>query len=167
IKMVEREIAIRGDNTPDLSATLQNVSRLLSTAMKWAYSHGKPHSTLATRRWTSGLAAKVDEALSVAYEYSKFEGCFPLWHKNRYLAELLSADLARFIAPGTARARQASADQKGFRPKAGSFKRERAPKMEQTPAVRAQFTAVLEGARKTGSVRFEYDDPWTLGRELL
>ena len=44
IRMVEREIAHRGDNTADLSATLQNVSRFVPIALKWANKNGKPHS---------------------------------------------------------------------------------------------------------------------------
>ncbi|MEK7995406.1 MAG: hypothetical protein AAB403_16520 [Planctomycetota bacterium] len=167
IRMVEQEIAHRGDNTADLSATLQNVSRFVPVAMKWAIKHGKPPSTLATRRWTPGLAAKVEEALNVAYQYSGFETCLPMWHRDRCLAELLSPALVRFTAPGTARNRQVSAYQKGFRPKEGSFKGQRTQKVDQTPPVQALFAAVLQASRKTGMVRFEYDDPWTLWLELL
>jgi hypothetical protein len=167
IRMLEQEIAHRGDNTADLSATLQNVSRFVPVAMKWTTKHGKPPSALATRRWTPGLAAKVEQALNVAYQYSGFETCLPMWHKNRYLAELLCSSLVRFTAPGSARNRQVSAYQKGFRPKEGSFKRERTQKVDQPPPVKALFAAVLRASRKTGMARFEYEDPWTLWLELL
>jgi hypothetical protein len=167
IRMVEREIADRGDNTAELSATLLNVSRFVPVAMKWASNHGKALSKLATRRWTPELAAKAEEALSVAHEYSGFEACLPMWHKDRYLAELVSPTLVRFTAPGTARHRQVSAYQKGFRPKEGAFKRQRPEKVDQTPSVQALFAAVLQASRKTGMARFEYDDPWALWLELL
>jgi hypothetical protein len=162
IRMVEQEIAHRGDNTADLSMTLLNVSRFVPVAMKWTIKHGKRYSALATRRWTPGLAAKVQEALNVAYQYHAFETCLPMWHKDRYLAELLSPALVRFTAPGSSRNRQVSAYQKNFRPKEGSFKKERPEKVPQTPAVKALFAAVLQASRKTGMARFEYEDPWTL-----
>jgi hypothetical protein len=167
IRMVEQEIAHRGDNTADLSATLLNVSRFVPVAMKWTIEHGKTPSALATKRWTSGLAAKVEQALIVAHQYNGFETCLPMWHKNRYLAELISSSLVRFTAPGSARNRQVSAYQKSFRPKEGSFKGQRAQKVDQTPTVQALFGAVLQASRKTGIVRFEYEDPWTLWLELL
>lgn len=167
IRVVEREIAYRGDNTADLSATLQNVSRFVPIALKWANRNGKPHSSLATTRWTPGVAAKVEEALDVAYQYAGFETCLPMWHKNRYLAALRSPVLVRFTAPGTARNRQVSAYQKACRPKDGPFKGHRAQKVDQTPPVQALFATVLQAARKTGLLRFEYDNPWTLWRELL
>jgi len=167
IEMIEREIAARGDNTAQLSATLQNVGRLTSIAMKWAIRHGKPPSTLATRRWTPGVAAQVEEGLSVAHHYSMFETCFPMWHKDRSLGQLLSPTLVRFAVPGTARSRQVSAYQKGWRPSQGLFKGERAQKPDQTPQMQKLFASVLEASRKTGMTRFKYQDPWSLWRELL
>lgn len=167
IRMIERAIAERGDNTLDLTMALLNVSRLVPIAMKWAIKHGSPASALATRHWTASLAIKVDEALDVAIQYSKFESCLPMWHKDRYLAELLSPNLVRFTAPGTTRNHQVSAYQKGIRPKAGPFKGQRTPKAEQTSAVQALFEQVLHSSRKTGTLRFEYRDPWTLWLELL
>jgi len=167
IRMVEQEIADRGDNTADLTATLQNVSLFVPVAMKWAIKHGKPASTLATRRWTSGVAALVEEALNVAHHYNGFESCLPMWHKNRYLAELPSPALVRFTALGTTRNRQVSAYQKGFRPNEGSFKGQRTYKVDQTLPVRELFAERLQASRKTGMVRFKYDDPWTLWLELL
>ena|ERR1017187_2138754 len=86
---------------------------------------------------------------------------------NRYLAQLLSPEAVRFTAPGSARHRQVSAYQKGLRPKAGSFKGQRAPRVDQTPTVKALFATALEYARKKGPLGFEYDQPWTLWRELL
>jgi len=137
IRMVEREIMHRGDNTPDLSATLQNVSRFVPVAIKWALNHGRPPAAPTERRWTRELAAKTEETLGVAHEYSTFESCFPMWHRNRNLAELVAPTLVRFTAPGTARNRQVSAYQKGARPKEGSFKAVRAEKAGRLPTAGA------------------------------
>jgi len=79
IRMVEQEIALRGDNTLDLFATLQNVSRMLAIAVKWSHKHCKPVSRLAAMRWSTSLSAKVEEVLDVAHQYNAFEGAFPLW----------------------------------------------------------------------------------------
>ena len=167
IRMVEREIMHRGDNTPDLSATLQNVGRFVPVAIKWAINHGKSPAAPVERRWTPELAAKAEEALGVAHEYSKFEMCLPMWHKNRNLAELVSPTLVRFTAPGTARNRQVSAYQKGARPKEGSFKAVRAEKVNPTNIVKALFHTALQTSRMTSTVSFEYGDCFTLWRELI
>jgi hypothetical protein len=167
IKLIEEEIASRGDNTSHLDATLLNISRFIPIAMKWAVQHGKPASKLANRRWTANIAARVDELLSVAHQYSGFLTCLPMWHKDRYAVDLISPTLARFTAPGSARHRQVSAHQKGFRPKIGDYKGQRAKKPEQTPQVQELFAQVFEGCRRTGTLRFEYDDPWELWLELL
>jgi hypothetical protein len=167
IRMVEREIMHRGDNTPDLSATRQNVSRFVPVAIKWAINHGRLPAAPTERRWTRELAAKTEEALGVAHEYSTFESCFPMWHRNRNVAELVAPTLVRFTAPGTARNRQVSAYQKGARPKEGSFKAVRAEKVNPTRIVKALFDTALQTARMTSTVSFEYGDSFTLWRELI
>jgi len=167
IKMVEREIANRGDDTPHFTATLLNLSRFIPIVVKWATEHCRPASKLASRRWTTSLAAMVDEALSVAHNYSAFQTCLPMWHRHRYAAELISPSLVRFTVPGSARDRQVSAHQKSFRPKEGAYKVQRAPRPEQTPQLQQLFEKVFQSCRKTGAMRFEYDDPWDLWLELL
>jgi hypothetical protein len=167
INMIEKEIAARGDNTLHLDAVLLNVSRFAPIAMKWAVEHGRPASRLATKRWTAAVAAAVEEALFTAHHYSSFLTCLPMWHKDRYAAELLSPAIVRFTAVGSGRHRQVSAYQKGFRPIVGAWRGERAPKLEQTPKVQELFSRVFEDSRKTGMLRFEYSDPWDLWLALL
>jgi hypothetical protein len=167
IKLVEQGIAAYGDNSQDFDAALINISRIIPIAMKWVASSGNPASSLAQRRWTSTLAARTDEAFSVAGHYSTFLACFPMWHGNRYLAELISPALVRFTAPGSFRERQVSAHLKGFRPTAGPWESQRAKKTDQPPQIQERFASVLKNCRKTGSLRFRYDDPWDLWFELL
>jgi len=167
IRLVEQEIANRGDDTPHLTATLLNVSRHIPIVMRWATEHGVPASKLASRRWTTRLAAGVDDALSVARDYSAFQTCLPMWHRHRYAAELISPTLVRFTVPGSARDRQISAHQKSFRPKEGNYKGQRPTKPGQTPQQQELFQQVFQVCRKTGLLRFEYDDPWDLWLELL
>src|SRR5258708_25109616 len=69
IKLVEQEIAARGDNTPHLDAALLNLSRYIPIAMKWSVEHGRPVSKLANRRWSSALLARVDEGLATAHNH--------------------------------------------------------------------------------------------------
>jgi hypothetical protein len=167
IKLVEQEIAKRGDSSQHLDNTLLNVSRFIPVAMKWALEHGKRASKLASRRWSPNLSAKVSETLTVAHNYSTFLTCLPMWHKHRYAAELISPSLVRFTVPGSSRDRQVSAYQKGFRPREGTYKGQRATKPEQSQRVQQLFEQVFQVCRKTGTVRFEYDNPWPLWRELL
>jgi hypothetical protein len=121
IRIVEREQAARGSNTPHFDAMLGNVSRSLAVAVKWAMRRGQPIAAPLNRRWTGELAAAVDQAISVATHYSHFEVCFQAFHKDRYTADVLDAALIRFTAPGTERDRQVSAYQKGLRPREGRF----------------------------------------------
>jgi len=166
VNLVEQEIKMRGDNSQHLDNTLLNVSRFVPIAMKWARDHGRPASKLARGHWTPDLAARVSETLAVAHNYGAFLTCLPMWHKNRYGAELISPTLARFTVRGTSRDRQVSAYQKGFRPKEGVYEGQRPDKPEQSPRVQQLFDQVFRGCRKAGMARFEYDNPWNLWLEL-
>ena len=64
IRLVEREQAARGSNTPHFDAMLGNLSRLLATAVKWTIRHGQPAADL-NRHWTGELSAAVDQALAL------------------------------------------------------------------------------------------------------
>ncbi len=135
--------------------------------MKWVFDHGRRASKLASRRWTSNLEADVDEAIFVALQYSHFLSCLPLWHKNFFVAELISPTLVRFTLPGNGRIRQVSAYQKGFRPNEGYYAGVLHEKLKQTSRVEALFGQFLQNCERTGSLRFEYDDPWDLWLALL
>lgn len=168
VAMIEAEIEQRGDNSPELSATLINISRFAPIAMNWAAKHGSPTPTSAFRKWTFDLAITATQALDIATRYAHFVTCFPMWHKDRYLAELVSPELVRFTAPGTARNRQVSAYLKGLRPKTGRFQMHRPSKPATMPEInKALFQIAFDGARRTGPLSFEYADPKVLWGELL
>ena len=167
VQMVEQEIKQWSEDSPHLSAALRNLSNFVPIAMKWAVEHGRPYSSSADLGWTPQLSATVNEALAVASQYSHFVVCFPMWHRNRYSAQLLSPDVVRFTVPGTDRNRQVSAYLKGFRPKDGSFKALPAKRPKQPIVIEALFALSLQGALMTGFTSFQYSDPWTLWRELL
>jgi hypothetical protein len=167
INLVEQQIAKHGDNSQHLDSALLNISRFIPVAMKWALEHGRPASKLASRRWTPNLAAKVSETITIAHNYGAFLTCLPMWHKHRYAAELISPTLVRFTVLGSSRDRQVSAYQKGLRPKEGVSKGQRPEKPEQSPRLQELFNQVFRVCRKTGTARFEYDDPWDLWLELL
>jgi hypothetical protein len=78
IGRTENAIAKYGDNPQDFDAGLMNLSRIIPIAMKWMVEFGKAPSKLAHRSWTSTLAARTDEAISVAAEYSAFLNCLPV-----------------------------------------------------------------------------------------
>ena len=167
IQLVEREIDIRGENTPHLDATLINASSLVSTAMKWVVKNGRHLSPIGRLNWTVGLAAMVNEAVGVAHHYGAFLNAFPMWHKNRYGVELLSPSHLRFTVVGSAMDRRVSAYQKGFRPKTGRHRGERAQKIQPSVKIRESFEEVYAGCRSVGLLGFTYNDPWKLWIELL
>ncbi len=166
--MIEAEIAQRGDNSPELTATLINVSRFTPIAMNWAAKHGNVSAPPIARNWTVDLATTAGQALDTATRYAHFVTCFPMWHTDRYLADLVSPELVRFTAPGKTRNRQVSAYLKGLRPKTGQFQMNRTPKPTTMPEInKALFQIALDGARRTGPLSFEYADPKVLWSELL
>jgi hypothetical protein len=167
IRLVECEIDRRGDNTAHLDATLINASSLVSTAMKWVMKHGNHSSAIGRRNWTRDLAAKVEEAIALAHDYDGFLNALPLWHKNRYGVELLSPTHARFTVIGSDIDRRVSAYQKGFRPKTGRHRGERAQKLAPTAMVNNLFEQVYSRCRPLGSLGFSCNDPWKLWVELL
>ena len=167
VKLVEREQNATGSNTGSFDAALINIGRFLPIALKWVHRHGwKAEEPLASR-WNSELAEAVAEAISIAHRYGHFETCFPLWHENRYLVELLSPTHARFSVGGTVRDRQVAAYQKGVRPSEGTFATERPPKSPQTPSVASLFQEVFDRARSSSALRFEYEVSPALRDELL
>lgn len=167
VRIVEQEIKQSGDESPQLSAALRNLSLFVPIAINWALKDGMPVSQDADLRWTPQLEATATQALQVASQYSHFVVGFPMWHRDRYSAQLLSADLVRFTAPGSQRHRQVSAHLKGFRPKVGAFTAVRAVRPNMPEVTEALFTLSLQSALMTGYTSFKYQEPWTLWRELL
>lgn len=166
IKLIEQEISARGDDTFDLTATLLNVSRFLAVGIRWMHRDGKPVSTLLSRQWSAALSILVDEAVAIANGYSAFLTCFPMWHEQRYAAELIAPTVVRFTALASERSKQVSAFQKGFRPKEGPYKWQRLPKPPQTQRVQELFQHVFDFCKQDGRLGFSYQDPWDLWREL-
>jgi hypothetical protein len=166
IKIIEQEIAVRGDNTFHLTAALLNVSRFLPIGLKWMHKWGHPPSKLVARQWSTPLSALVDETISVANGYSAFLTSFPMWHRQRYEAELISSTVVRFSSGTSERAHQVSAFQKGIRPKEGFYKEKRPEKPQQTARVQQLFQRVFDLAKGDGTLGFSYHDPWELWREL-
>jgi hypothetical protein len=95
---------------------LINLSRRGTLVLRWVQEKGEEaKSELQRYSWSSRLAEVADAALSVAGNYDIFLSCFPMWHRNRLLAELCSDSTLRFTVPGGPPARRVSAFYKGFR----------------------------------------------------
>ena len=167
VRMVEQEIKQSSDDSPQLSATLCNLSMFVPIAIDWAVKHGQPVSQGADLHWAPRLDATATQALQVASQYGHFVVGFPMWHRDRYSAQLFSPDVVRFTALGSHRHRQVSAHLKGFRPKDGTFIAVRAVPPNMPEVTEALFALSLQGALMTGYTSFKYQEPWTLWRELL
>lgn len=167
VHLIEREIDNRGDNTPQLDATLINASNVVSIAMKWVMRRENHSSVGGRRNWTLSLAAMVNQAIELAHNYGGFLNALPMWHKNRYGVELISPTRARFTVVSSEMDRRISAYQKGFRPTAGRYRGERAKKIEPTEQVRRLFEAVYASCTPLGHLGFLCNDPWKLWAELL
>ena len=88
IRLIEQAMAAHGDNSSDLDASLINLGRSLTTAIKWILAHGKAPSKLAAFRWTPDFARRAEQTVQAALQYASFETAFPMWHKDRYAAQL-------------------------------------------------------------------------------
>jgi hypothetical protein len=168
ILRIEAEIAQHGDNSARFDSLLVNLSRLSTVSIGWMIEHGRPPSRLVTKwRWNANINAAAGEAVNVANNYDAFLTCFPMWYKNRYLAEILTPSSARFISLGGVRERQVSAYQKKFKPNKGKFASPRPTKPDQSPELQRLFDEVLETCRKDGRLRFQCADHTQLWRALL
>ena len=150
VAIVEQEIKQSSDDSPQLSATLRNLSLFVPIAIRWTLDHGQPASQDADKIWTPGLAEASRLALGVASEYSHFVIAFPMWHRDRYSAQLLSPEVVRFTALGSQRHRQVSAHLKGFRPKDGAFTAVRATRPKMPGVTEALFALSLQSDRGFG-----------------
>jgi hypothetical protein len=168
ILRIEAEMAERGDNNPRFDTLLLNLSRLSTLLIGWTIEHGKAPSKLITKwRWNPRIQAAFDQAIEVMNNYDSFLTCLPMWHKNRYLVEVLASSYVRFVSPNGRRERQVSAYQKKFKPNEGKFKSKRPKKPDQSLELQRLFSEVLETCRKSGRFRFQYPDPVRLWNALL
>jgi len=152
---IEAEITEHGDDTGRFSALLLNFSYLSTVAINWMRKYGRRGSTLPrVRRWNVELASSAEEALALAHSYGVFLFNFPMWHADRYAAELLSSTQVRFTIMDSTKGRQVNAYQKGFRPKVGKHKGVRNKKPDVSKELNDLFSAALESCRPKGRGMF-------------
>jgi hypothetical protein len=107
----------RAEGHKNYDVKLINLSRRGALVLRWIQEKAsQSDSDPSEYTWTPSLARSVSEAISVAGSYDAFLSCFPMWHRNRLLAELISASAVRFTVPGGAAARRVSAYHKGLKP---------------------------------------------------
>jgi hypothetical protein len=92
-------------------------------------------------------------AFSVAHNYNS--------------VELLSPVHARFSVPGSARQRQVSAYQKGYKPRVGAHAITVTGPPPQTPELVALFQKVLDNASGKKQTSFSYGEPFDLWQNML
>jgi hypothetical protein len=164
---IERRIEELPEGHPIVDAVLINLGVSITVAIGWMKKHGKRFSKAAKRRWTPPLGLDSATAVGVAHQYMTFMTCLPMWHKDRYLAQLLSPSEVRFTVAGGTRGKQTSAYQKSFRPSEGQFHLPRPQKEALPPHVQQLFGELLERCRKKED-GFKCDPPpWKLWRAML
>lgn len=144
---------------------LINLSRRGALVLRWVQQKGKEaRSELQRYSWTSSLAESVDAAISVAGSYDAFLSCFPMWHRDRLLAELRSESTVRFMVPGGAPARRVSAFHKGFRP---SSKPTQDEGLVLTGEQERERADVVSQCFYAGDRAFAYPEPLALYQSLF
>jgi hypothetical protein len=120
-ELLENVVNEQGPDSIRFQAVGINLARSASLLIDWIQQHGIGHGVPASRfQWNSRLADEARRGLEVARNYDAFRSCFPAWHKDRELAEMVGPQQVRFTGVGKADARRVSAFQKGFRANRGS-----------------------------------------------
>ena len=166
VSLVLRTEEERGkQGNKDYDVKLINLSRWGALVLRWIKEKGQEgESEPHTYAWNSRLAEAVGGALSIAGNYDTFLSCFPMWHRNRLSAELLSASRVRFTVPEGPAARRVSAFHKGFRP---VLKPIQDGGLVPTPVQARERDAVLSQCFYSGDLRIAYPEPLALYRLLL
>lgn len=144
---------------------LMNLSRWGTLVLRWVQQNGKEaKSELQRYSWTGSLAESVAAAISVAASYDAFLSCFPMWHRDRLLAELCSDSTVRFMVPDGAPARRVSAFHKGFMP---VFKPVQSEGLVLTPDQERERAGVVSQCFYAGHQAMAYPEPLALYQSLL
>ena len=149
----------------DYDVILMNLSRWGTLVLRWVQQKGnEAKSELQRYSWTRSLAEDVGVALSVAGSYDAFLSSFPMWHRDRMLAELCSDSTVRFVVPGGAPPRRVSAFHKGFMP---VIKPVHDEGLVLTPDQERERTDVVSQCFYAGDQAIAYPEPVALYRSLF
>ena len=87
--------------------------------------------------------------------------CFPAWHRDRLIAEIVGPQVVRFTTLGDANDRRVSAFQKGFRPRTGQGQPSEAPNpwVPVTLDLKERLGEVFQTCRRDGPLGFKYPEP--------
>jgi hypothetical protein len=114
VALTEHHRATHGYANYDVA--LVNLSRRGALILRWIREKGMAaKGDVCDYEIRRDLAEAVAEARVVAENYLVFLSTFPMWHRERQLAELTSPSQVRFAVPGGAPARRVSAFHKGFK----------------------------------------------------
>lgn len=163
----EVELNGHGPGSHDFTGLIINASRAISTAINWVSKHGRPPSRLVRLASTGATQESSRAAFAVAHNYNAFQSCLPMWHRDRYAAQVLTPAHAVFTVPGGSRQRQVSAYQKGYRPLSGDHAIIPAEPVAQSPLRVALFEEVLDAATSRKPRSFTYREPRKLWENLL
>jgi hypothetical protein len=168
VHIIEEDYKRFGPNSPGFRASMINLARhalLLIRRLAENSTAVSPANWIP--RWDSSIGAQAFSDLRVIGLYDAFLNTYPMWHRNRYSAELLSNDLVRFTTPEGSRDRQVCAFQKGLR--RGRTEQPAAKPLQLDPneAMLRNYEQVLKGARAVGALGFHYEPHDKLARRTF
>lgn len=163
--VLKTELERQKEGFKNYDVKLINLSRRGSIVLRWIRERGDAsESNSQSYSWNIPLAEAVDEAISVAGNYDSFLSSFPMWHRDRVLAELPADSTVRFTVPGGAPARRVSAFHKGFRPVVEPIRDEG---LVLTAEQTRERDAVVSRCFFSGHLSMAYPEPLALYRLLL
>jgi hypothetical protein len=154
VHIIEENYKRFGPNSPGFHACMINLAR---HALLLIRSLAATPAATWTPRWDSFIGAQAFSDLRVIGFYDAFLNSYPMWHRNRFCAELLSSDLVRFTMPPGSRDRQVCAFQKGLR-RGGTEQPAAKPlQLEPNEAMLRNYEQVMKAARAVGELAFRYE----------
>jgi hypothetical protein len=167
IVMIEDAAQTQGQYSQAVSAVLQNVGRFAPIAIKWMLKHARLAASPFRPTWTNDLASDAQQALDVTTHYSHFETCYPMWHRDSLFGGASFAGGCPILSTRQQSQSPSKCSYERFPAQGGPFQGYPPKEPEQSKIVQAVFELALHGARMTGFTSFNYEDSWTLWRELL
>jgi hypothetical protein len=149
-------------------AAMINLARHAPMLIRWLGENHVPATPGPwTPSWDSFMGAQAFRDLRIVANYDAFLSTFPMWHRNRLRATLLSDDVVRFQTHPDSRDRQVSAFQKGMRNHSDGQVVRMTPRVEPTEAILRRYQRILDAARPVGARGFHYDHPEELARRTF
>jgi len=159
VEVAEQQMAQYGQWSPEVDGAMIHLGINASLLIDWIRKHGRAGTAGRNNfRWERRLSNAAADGLAIASQYQVFLGCFPDWHRDRAVAEVIGQCRTRFTRVGGAERRRVRAFLQGRRSERTAIK----PGLPDTPELRAGLEKAVRSCKVTSPGRFTYPLPFDL-----